>query len=150
MPHHNVASVFSRRIASCSHTALKPLIMNIGSVQSCPTNRGPLTTTFTPPSTCLETTSVFLAGYRAPPTAQTTLYYVGFWTQALPDYVPSPYTSDSCMPSAATPVPLQSSWYHSPGICPASYTPAASLLTLPCDSEISTLTSVTAWVCCPS
>lgn len=114
-------------------------------------NRGALTTTFTPPSTCLETTSVFLAGLLVPPSAQSTFYYVGLWTQALPDILPN-YVSDSCMPPAATPIDLGQAWYYSPGICPSAYSPAAPLLTLPniCHSATTLPESVTAWLCCPS
>lgn len=113
-------------------------------------NRGHLTTTFTPPSTCLDTTSVYLGGYLAPPSAQGTTYYVGFWTGNWPAYV-TDYVSEPCMPPAVTPIPLYEAWYYSPGICPSAYTPAARLLTAPnnCDVVAAVPESVTAWVCCP-
>ncbi|KAH8660309.1 hypothetical protein BX600DRAFT_467539 [Xylariales sp. PMI_506] len=114
-------------------------------------NRGPLTTTFTPPSTCLGTTSAFLAGFQAPPSNQHTVYYVGLWTPALPDYV-TDYTGDSCVPQATGAISLEGPWYFSPGICPSGYSPAAPLSTVPsnCDQTVALAESITAWACCPS
>jgi hypothetical protein len=108
-------------------------------------NRGALTTTFTLPSTCLETTSLILYGIDIPQPSQATVYYVGL----MPG---SGGVSDSCMPPAATPVSLEEAFYYSPGICPSSYSPAAQLLTLPniCHSAAALPETVTAWVCCPS
>ena len=114
-------------------------------------NRGALTTTFTPPSTCLETTSLYLDDISVPPAEQNTVYYIGLWTQAWAGDLPN-FVSDSCMPPAATPIPLNQAWYYSPGICPSAYTPAAPLLTLPniCNSVAALPETVTGWVCCPS
>ena len=67
-------------------------------------NRGALTTTFTPPSTCLATTSVYLSGYLAPPSAQETVYYVG-WVPTVPDYLPND-VNDPCLPPPTTPLNL--------------------------------------------
>ena len=119
-----------------------------GGLQACwAGNRGPATTTFTPPTVCLSTTSVLILGIDEPPPQQGIYYYIGFWTQAGPDELTF---SDPCMPPIATPINI-GPWYYSPGICPSAYTPAGQLLTIPniCHSEAALAESVTAWVCCP-
>ncbi|KAH8807929.1 hypothetical protein F5884DRAFT_790511 [Xylogone sp. PMI_703] len=103
-------------------------------------NRGPLTTTFTPPSTCLATTTVYVLGYENAPIAQASSYYIGLWPPALPDYLVDT-TSNPCIPPGPTPAPLYQPWYYSPGICPSSYTPGLPL-------AVQT-PGVTAWLCCP-
>jgi hypothetical protein len=105
---------------------------------------GPLTTTFTPPSTCLGATSLVLYGLDIPRPSQDTIYYVGVKPGG-------GGVSDSCMPPAATPVNLGQGFYYLPGICPDAYSPAAQLLTLPniCNSAAALPETVTAWVCCP-
>lgn len=104
-------------------------------------NRGPLTTTFTPPSTCLATTTVHVLGYMLAPSAQSSDYYIGLWPPDLPGYLIDT-TSNPCIPPAPTPVPLYQPFYYSPGICPSSYTPAIPLAVQK--------PSATAWLCCPS
>ncbi|KAH8589172.1 hypothetical protein B0O99DRAFT_676888 [Bisporella sp. PMI_857] len=106
-------------------------------------NLGPLTSTFTAPSTCLATTSV-TAMYGGDSS-----YWVGFWGWVAPNMTTA---SDACVPPAETPTPLLSTWYYSPGICPSGYMPGASLATgysiSGCTSELPS--SVTAWLCCPT
>jgi len=135
-------------LSSCDYNPIRK--MEVPTQLCWAGNRGALTTTFTPPSTCLATTSVYLYGYLAPSSAQVTVYYVG-WVPMVPDYLPND-VNDPCLPPPTTPLNLVGqAWYYSPGICPSAYTPAVQLLTLPniCGSAAALPESVTAWVCCP-
>jgi hypothetical protein len=106
-------------------------------------NVGPLTTTFTAPSSCFQTTSF----------SSVDLYSTYFWIGYGPGVGLNYETeSDSCVPQLAMPTPLVYNWYYSPGICPTGYILGASLATGPqartCTSVLPS--SVTAWLCCPT
>ena len=115
-------------------------------------NRGPLTTTFTPASTCLATTSEYIGDLAYSPSQRPTTYYIGLWPDALPDYI-TDLTSNPCFPTGATSIAFAEPAYYSPGICPSGYTPAASLATDGIGEYGTSAvlpTSLTAWLCCPS
>ncbi|KAK4144118.1 uncharacterized protein C8A04DRAFT_11845 [Dichotomopilus funicola] len=96
-----------------------------GSV-SAMTAVGPLTTTFTPPASCIAT--------------DPQLYQV--WSRTSSSYVAGPlFTADSnCFPKSYNPVPTN---YYSPGWCPHGYTIACSTL------ASTGIETETAAVCCP-
>lgn len=100
-------------------------------------NVGPLTTTFTGPSTCLATTTAAHLGDAG-------FYVAAFWDDV-----------KECYPSGTRPLLLHSTYLYSPGICPSGWGPVISLgtgvpTTLP-DYSIFTLgRETTAWLCCPS
>jgi len=117
-------------------------------------NRGPLLTTFTPASTCLATTSAEVLGILLPASARDTNYYVGY-LQGHPRYqVTTDSINNPCLPPASdTRVALFASWFYSPAICPSAYYLGVTLETgrqneHKTNAEL--LTTVTAWVCCPS
>lgn len=90
-------------------------------------NAGPLTTTFTAPSSCTTATGL----YQIWPGTDRYFYEQG------------PLGSRTeCFPSGYDPSPSQ---YYSPGLCPSGYTPACS------STEISSNTAIeTAYTCCPT
>ncbi|KAH6621246.1 hypothetical protein B0J18DRAFT_411029 [Chaetomium sp. MPI-SDFR-AT-0129] len=87
---------------------------------------GPLTTTFTPPASCIAT--------------DPQLYQV--WSRTSSSYVAGPlFTPDSnCFPKSYNPAPTN---YYSPGWCPHGYTIACSTL------ASTGIETETAAVCCP-
>lgn len=90
-------------------------------------NAGPLTTTFTAPSSCATATGL----YQIWP--ETDRYY----------YEQGPLGSRTeCFPSGYDASPSQ---HYSPGLCPSGYTPACSSTDI-----ISSRTTETAYTCCPT
>ncbi|KAK2596871.1 hypothetical protein N8I77_012758 [Diaporthe amygdali] len=90
-------------------------------------NAGPLTTTFTAPSSCATATGL----YQIWPEADT--YY----------YEQGPLGSRTeCYPSGYD---ASSSQYYSPGLCPSGYTPACSSTGI-----VSRTATETAYTCCPT
>ncbi|KAK4186483.1 hypothetical protein QBC35DRAFT_533296 [Podospora australis] len=101
-------------------------------------NLGPLTTTFTGPSTCLATTTWIgnVAGF----------YVAAFWEDVT-----------ECYPTGTKTLNLHTGdRYWSPGICPSGWTPAVSLATdykpgvSGYDPRWVIASETTAWLCCPS
>lgn len=90
-------------------------------------NAGPLTTTFTAPSSCATATGL----YQIWPASGT--YY----------YEQGPLLSNTnCYPGGYDASPSQ---YYSPGLCPSGYTPACSST-----GVVSTTVTETAYTCCPT
>lgn len=90
-------------------------------------NAGPLTTTFTAPSSCATATGL----YQIWPEADS--YY----------YEQGPLASRTeCYPSGYDPSPSQ---YYSPGLCPNGYTPACSRT-----GVVSSTATEIAYTCCPT
>lgn len=90
-------------------------------------NAGPLTTTFTAPSSCATATGL----YQIWP--ETDSYY----------YEQGPLASRTeCFPSGYDATPSQ---YYSPGLCPNGYTPACSSTDI-----VSSTATETAYTCCPT
>ncbi|KAI7781087.1 hypothetical protein LA080_015207 [Diaporthe eres] len=90
-------------------------------------NAGPLTTTFTAPSSCTTATGL----YQIWP--ETERYY----------YEQGPLGSRTeCFPSGYDASPSQ---YYSPGLCPSGYTPACSSTDI-----VSSTATETAYTCCPT
>lgn len=92
-------------------------------------NAGPLTTTFTAPSSCATAAGL----YQIWPAADTSYYY----------YEQGPLLSRTdCYPSGYDASPSQ---YYSPGLCPSGYTPACSSTAV-----VSATATETAYTCCPT
>jgi len=103
-------------------------------------NLGPLTTVFTPPSTCLETTTCDA------PCNQVAGFEVGaFWDDV-----------SACYPTGTKSLDLHTlPYYWSPGICPSGWAPYQSIgtgvpVTVSGYDTGMLPSSVTAWLCCPS
>ncbi|EED13339.1 hypothetical protein TSTA_058280, partial [Talaromyces stipitatus ATCC 10500] len=106
-------------------------------------NRGPLTTTFTPPTTCLQTLSV--ASFYLDTTPVSTTFYGHFFDD----------TGYTCLPTGTVPGTLLASptywgtYWYSPGLyCPTGWTTAAPLAGLWNGLEVTGSTSGA--ICCPS
>ncbi|KAJ5807873.1 hypothetical protein N7474_009142, partial [Penicillium riverlandense] len=107
-------------------------------------NRGPLTTTFTPPTTCLQTLSEVV--YYVDGTAESTTYY-GHWY--------GDNTGYTCFPTGTVPGTLLASptywdtYWYSPGLCcPTGWTTAGQLAGSWDGLDVTGSTSGA--ICCPS
>ncbi|PKX88758.1 uncharacterized protein P174DRAFT_397707 [Aspergillus novofumigatus IBT 16806] len=105
-------------------------------------NRGPLTTTFTPPTTCLQTLST--AVYEVNGIPQTTMYY-GHWFDGL---------GQTCYPTGTMPTSLLLSptywgtYWYSPGLyCPSGWATAGQLSGS--WNGIDIISSTSGAICCP-
>ncbi|KAJ5193993.1 hypothetical protein N7491_001326 [Penicillium cf. griseofulvum] len=107
-------------------------------------NRGPLTTTFTPPTTCLQTLSVNSFYVGGTPTTAT---FYGNWFGFDAGY--------SCLPTGTMPGTLLASptywgtYWYSPGLyCPTGWTTAGELG--PSWNGLHVTGSTSGAICCPS
>ncbi|KAJ5604813.1 hypothetical protein N7510_009967 [Penicillium lagena] len=107
-------------------------------------NRGPLTTAFAPPTTCLQTLSEVV--YYVDGTAESTTYY-GHWY--------GDYTGYTCLPTGTVPGTLLASptywdtYWYSPGLyCPTGWTTAGQLAGSWNGLDVAGSTSGA--ICCPS
>ncbi|KAJ6179369.1 hypothetical protein N7519_009830 [Penicillium mononematosum] len=108
-------------------------------------NRGPLTTTFTPPTTCLQTLSV--VSFYVEDTPKTATFY-GHWF----GFDDAGY---SCLPTGTMPGTLLASptywgtYWYSPGLyCPTGWTTAGELG--PSWNGLHVTGSTSGAICCPS
>ncbi|KAL4888085.1 hypothetical protein BDV59DRAFT_149826 [Aspergillus ambiguus] len=106
-------------------------------------NRGPLTTTFTPPASCLQTLSS--VSYYVGDTAESTTFY-GHWFDD---------TGVTCLPTGTVPESILASptywgtYWYSPGLyCPTGWSTAGLLDTTWNGLEVTGSTSGA--ICCPS
>ena len=94
-------------------------------------NRGPITTIFTPPSTCLATTTLL-----------TDTYLLNHWLSGDPNCYPSATEAESIW---------YSNWggyYYSPAVCPSGWTTMTSLSTISAGPSLGDGTS--GYLCCPT
>lgn len=121
------------------------LVSNATIMSNAWSNRGAITTTFTPPSSCFTTTFDTLV-------TEMSFFHVAHWGGYGKGY------GGSCYPSSASTVtfggPATSdtafgNYYYSPAlICPSGWTTARSLSLTPSDG-FTTTSGVSAYLCCP-
>lgn len=94
-------------------------------------NIGPLTSTFTPPASCSESTGWYKIWTPSVDSLGTTSQYYNDFR--------GPYSVNDCLPSGYSP----GQNYYSPGVCPSGYTSACTR-----DGDFAK-PSETRIVCCP-